>query len=316
MPTITQLQYIVAVYKHRHFGKAADFCHVSQPSLSTQILKVEEDLGFHIFDRGNKPIGITEKGELFIKQAQQVLLEHDRLIHVGQEVGGEVRGTFTLGIIPTIAPYVIHLFIESFAKKYPLVQLIIREMETHEIVESIRDHAVDAGLLATPLTFEGIIERPLYYEPFYLYVGSKDPLVQKKRVTVKDIDPERLWLLRDGHCLRSQILHFCKTREGQTIFSNIQFEGGNLETLRYLVRRGQGVTFLPYLFVSLLSKSERNANVKPFTRPMPSREVGLVFSDKLWKMQILDALEEVIYDSVPEELRQFKPNEMEILPIE
>ncbi len=316
MPTITQLQYILSVFRHRHFGKAAEQCHVSQPSLSAQIQKVEEDFGFNIFDRSLKPIGVTEQGQLFIQQAQEVLREHEKLVNVSQQVGEEVRGDFRLGIIPTLAPYVIPLFLDSFAEKYPLVCLTIEELETHEIVDRIRADELDAGLLATPLEQKGIKERTLFYEPFYLYVGSKDEAATKKRVTSKDIDADRLWLLRDGHCLRSQILHFCKTRQGQTIFDNIHFEGANLETLRYLVKKGQGITFFPYLFVNLLPKSEKNTNVKPFTRPMPSREVGLVFGEKLWKMKVLDALEDVIYDSIPEELKKFKPNEMDILPIE
>ena len=263
-----------------------------------------------------KPIGVTEKGKYFIEQAQQVLREHEKLIHISEQVGQQVRGSFRLGIIPTLAPYVIPLFLHEFAEQYPLVDLTIDEMETSAIISAINNDEIDAGLLATPLGISDIKERSLFYEPFYLYAAKGDQLASKKRVSAKDIDGDKLWLLKDGHCLRNQILHFCRAGEGQTIYKNIHFEGANLETLRYLVKRDQGVTFFPFLFVHQLPRTEREQNVKPFVRPMPSREVGLVFHKKLWKMQILDALEEVIYESIPKELRNFKPDEMDILPIE
>ncbi|MGZ3723386.1 MAG: LysR substrate-binding domain-containing protein, partial [Bdellovibrionales bacterium] len=209
MPSVSQLEYIVAVEKHRHFGKAAEQCHVSQPTLSMQIQKVEEEIGFPIFDRIKKPVVPTAKGLKFIAQAKVLLHEHLKLMDISKNQSEEMSGELRLGVIPTIAPYLLPLFIESFSKEYPNIHLIIDELKTDTIIQLLREDSLDAGILATPLHESGLRERPIFYEPFYLYVAKNHPLNARKRIKEDDLHGDEMWLLQDGHCLRNQVARFC-----------------------------------------------------------------------------------------------------------
>lgn len=302
MPTLTQIEYIVAVEKLRHFGKAAKACHVSQPTLSMQIQKVEEELGFPIFDRLQKPVLPTEKGQRFIEQAKVLSREHQKLIEMSRQAEHEVSGDFRLGIIPTLTPYVIPLFIETFSKRYPKVQLTIDELKTDSIVDHLREDKLDAGILATPLHEEGLKEKPLFYEPFLLYLSSQHPLLKKKKISQENIDGSEMWLLQDGHCFRNQMLRLCSLNKKQGVFKNIQFEGGNLETLKQLVKNSRGYTFIPWLLGATLSASETESHVREFEKPIPTREVSLIYRRDQWKLDILQALEKTLLEKIPKEL--------------
>lgn len=302
MPTITQLEYIVTVDKMRHFGKAAKACHVSQPSLSMQIKKVEDEVEFPIFDRIKKPIVPTEKGALFIESAKAVLREHSRMMALAKKKESEVSGEFRLGIIPTVAPYLLPLFLDDFSKRYPAVRLRVDEMKTDNIIHELQRDMLDAGILATPLNEGGLTEKPLYYEKFSLYVAREHILSRKKFLRERDLDGAEMWLLQDGHCLRNQMVRLCSLRQQKGVFKNVQFEGGNLETLRYLVRKGHGYTLIPSLFVNTLSAEERRQYVRDFEVPVPTREVGLVFRRDQWKSDIIQAIAETVRDSLPKEI--------------
>ncbi len=299
MPTLTQLEYIIAVERCRHFGQAAETCHVSQPSLSQQIQKVEEEIGFAIFDRLKKPILPTEKGDKFIVQAKQLLIEYQRLLNLSKKEQGVVGGDFRLGIIPTVAPYLLPHFIGQVAAAYPKLNLKIDEMKTENIVRELRSDQLDAGILATPLHEDGLIEKVLYYESFQLYVSGQHQLASRKKIHEEDLDGSDMWLLQDGHCLRNQIVKICSIKSGKGVFKNVQFEGGNLETLRYLVKSGSGYTLLPQLFVNTLPAAERTANVKEFEAPVPTRQISLIFKRTQWKMDVLSALEKTIGENLP-----------------
>ena len=316
MPSITQLEYIIAVEKRRHFGKAADDCHVTQPTLSMQIQKVEEEIEFPIFDRIKKPVVPTTKGLVFIQQARILLREHQKLIDISRTQRVEMSGEFRLGVIPTVAPYILPLFIETFSVAFPKIQLFIDELKTDTIVRHLRDDTLDAGLLATPLGETGLRERPLYYEPFYLYVSKNHPLSERKRIREDDLRGDQMWLLEDGHCLRNQIVRYCSLKKRDGVFPNIQFEGGNIDTLRYLIRKSQGYTLVPALFVETLSEAEKRDYVREFERPIPTREISLVYRRDQWKSDILKALQETIVKNLPDGLATYDAKRQAVLDVD
>ncbi len=300
MPTITQLQYIVTVEKLRHFGKAAEACHVSQPSLSAQIQKVEEEIGFPIFDRNKKPVGITSRGMSFIEQAKSVLREHMKLLDISKKSQTELMGPLSIGIIPTVSPYLTPFFIGALAKAYPRVQVQLEELTTENIVRSLKSNELDAGILATPLKESVLVEKNLYYEDFLVYVNEDHPLAKKKHLSEKDLDGSDLWLLEDGHCFRNQIVKLCSLGKEAKVFKNISFQSGNLETLRRIVKKNGGYTILPSTLVQHLSAEERRRYVRPFTNPVPVREISLVYHHNQWKLDLLQALQKTILQNLPE----------------
>jgi LysR family hydrogen peroxide-inducible transcriptional activator len=315
MPSLTQLEYIVAVDATRHFGRAADQCHITQPTLSMQIQKVEEEIGYPLFDRLKKPVVPTAKGERFIQQAKILLREHNKLMDLSKREGGELSGELKLGVIPTIAPYLLPLFIGHFSKKYPKVQLSIDEMKTDQIIGALREDRIDAGILATPLLESGIKEKPIYYEPFQLYVSKSNPLNARKRIKDEDLSGDSMWLLADGHCFRNQIARFCSLKNQDGVFPNVHFEGGNIDTLRNLIRKSQGYTLVPALFTDSLPEAEKRDYVREFEKPVPAREVSLVYRRDQWKSDILQALEESIRERLPEGLQEHDPKRQQVLDV-
>jgi LysR family hydrogen peroxide-inducible transcriptional activator len=316
MPTLTQLEYVVAVDKHRHFGKASEACHISQPTLSMQIQKLEEELSITLFDRDKKPIIPTSHGRKFIEQAKLILQDYEKLIHIGKNSENEISGDFKLGIIPTIAPYLIPLFIKAFSEKFPRVNLHIDELKTSSIIESLQQESIDAGILATPLHEKSLKEKPLFYEPFLLYAAQDHPLAKNKKVNERDLSGNDMWLLQDGHCFRNQVIRFCSLTDNTSFFKNVYFEGGNLETLRNLIRNGGGYTLIPYLFSAGLEKTDIKNHVREFTPPIPTREVSLVCRSNQWRLDILEAIRGVIIKSVPPSLAAMDKKNQVVLDIQ
>ncbi len=315
MLSITQLEYLVAVEKFRHFGKAANHCHVTQPTLSMQIQKVEDEIGYPIFDRMKKPISPTEKGLRFLLQAKVLLREHQKLVDLSKNQSSEVSGDFRLGVIPTVAPYLIPLFIETFSLEFPKVQLIIDELKTDTILQRLNEDSLDAAIMATPLHEENLKERPLYIEPFYLYVAKNHPLSSRKRIREDDLEGSQMWLLEDGHCFRSQIVRYCSLKVREGVFPNVQFEGGNLDTLRYVIRKSRGYTLVPALLVETLTEAEKRDYVREFERPVPAREIGLVHRRDQWKTDVLAALEKTVKTRIPKEFLEPNPKRQQILDV-
>ena len=306
MPTLSQLHYIVAVDRIGHFGKAAAACHVSQPTLSQQVREVEDELHLVLFDRSKKPVLATDAGKQLIEQAKLILREHERLLEMSVAKKGVISGSFRLGIIPTLSPSVLPLFLDAFATKYPKVQLTIEEMKTETIVKELTSENLDAGILVTPLEERKFFERPLFYEEFVLYCSSGHPLLKQKRVNEKSLTGKDLWLLGDGHCFRNQVLRICSLRGRPLVYDNVRFESGNLETLRLLIQRGAGYTLIPQLSARLIPEAEAREHVRMFEAPVPHREVSLVFRRDQWKRPILNALEETIVASLPSDIMKKK----------
>ena len=290
--TITQLKYALAIAEHKNFTKAAEKCFVTQPTLSTQIQKLEDELDVVIFDRGKKPIELTEVGRKIVYQARNIVNEADRIQDIVDQQKGFIGGEFKLGIIPTIMPTLLPMFLNNFIKKYPKIKLKIEELTTEEIMTRINDGHLDAAIAATPLESDNIKERPLYYEPFVAYVPNNHRLRELKTLEVSDLDIEDMLLLEDGHCFREGVINLCKTYKAHEE-DHFQLESGSIETLIKLSNEGMGMTLLPYLHTLDINEGF-STNLKHFKEPSPAREVSLIYHKSELKMQIIDALHNVI----------------------
>lgn len=290
--TITQLQYVLAVAEYQNFTLAAQKSFVTQPTLSMQVQKLEDELDVLIFDRGKKPIGITEVGKKIVAQAKNIVNEAERIKDIVDQEKGFIGGNYTLGIIPTIMPTLLPMFLKAFINKYPRVNLIIKEQSTESLIRNIQDGHIDAAIAATPLEIEFIKERPLYYEPFVGYVPKNHRLGRSTTLTTEDLDVSDVLLLQDGHCFRDGVINLCKAPKnlGKEHF---QLQSGSFETLVNLADEDMGMTLLPYLNTLELD-DKKKANLKYFENPPPAREVSLIYHKSELKIQITDALRDVI----------------------
>ncbi|PWH83260.1 DNA-binding transcriptional regulator OxyR [Algibacter marinivivus] len=290
--TITQLYYVLAVAENQNFTKAAEKCFVTQPTLSMQIQKLEDQLDVQIFDRSKKPIELTEVGKKIVTQARNIVNESYRIQDIVDQQKGFIGGEFKLGIIPTVMPTLLPMFLKNFIKKHPKVKLKIEELTTEEIITRIKDGHLDAAIAATPLEDESIKERVLYFEPFVSYIPKGHRLHSNKKIEVSDLDINDMLLLEDGHCFRDGVINLCK------IFKNhsddqFQLESGSIETLIKLSNEGLGMTLLPYLHTLDINEKEK-ANLHYFNEPSPAREVSIIYHKSELKMQIIEALQDVI----------------------
>ncbi|WP_413290823.1 hydrogen peroxide-inducible genes activator [Bdellovibrio sp. HCB337] len=297
--TLTQLNYIVAVSQYRSFLKAAEACHVTQPSLSQQVQKLEEELGVQIFDRQRQPVQPTPLGEQIIAQALVTLKESQKISHLIDETRGDLQGEITLGVIPTLAPYLLPLFLKKFSDQNPKLKIIIEELQTEQVTEKIHSRQIDLGLVVTPLEDVTLVQKPLFLEPFLVYVSEGHPLAKQRTVEAKDLSQNDIYLLKEGHCFREQSLYLCQNRKSGTE-RLVQFESGSLETLKEFVESGEGYTLLPSLATQKIKHSKL---LKPFVAPVPSREVSLVYSQHFSRERLLEALMESILLSLPKDLK-------------
>jgi len=303
--TFTQLEYIVAVDTCRHFANAAARCFITQPTLSMQVQKLEEELGLKIFDRTKQPVVPTEAGAAIIEQARKILGEKNMIEEIVQQKKGVITGILKMGIIPTLAPYLLPLFIQQFIRKYPLVKLVVTELTTELIITKLKEGKIDVGILVTPLDEKGIKEQPLFYEEMVAYVSKKDKAFQKTYMLAKDIDPNHLWLLEEGHCFRSQIINLCELRKASAEGGHFDYEAGSIETLRRLVEQNDGVTILPEL-ATLDLTSKQLQMLRHFKQPAPMREVSIVLHRDFVKKRLVELLKQSILDSLPEKIKKNK----------
>jgi LysR family hydrogen peroxide-inducible transcriptional activator len=305
--TLTQLSYIVAVDRYRHFATAAEKSYVTQPTLSMQIHKLEDELGVTIFDRSKSPVVPTEIGSRIIEEAKEILRQSKHIEDLASLTDDELRGSFRVGIIPTIAPYLLPLFLRSFTEKYPKIKLIFEEVVTNELLELLDQDQLDVGIIATPAEQGNIFEEDLYYEPFIGYVAQSHSLSGKDKLTVDDLDVANLWLLNEGHCFRDQTVKLCKKqRKNSLAHPNIEFESGNLETLKQLVEQNFGMTLLPYLAKNQINEQCIKAYMKYFDDPIPRRKVRIVYGREYLKKNIIQAFKTEIINIIPAELKEPK----------
>lgn len=291
--TITQLHYVLAVAEHQNFTRAAQKVFVTQPTLSMQIQKLEEELDVLIFDRSKKPIELTETGRKIVQQARNIVNESDRIKDIVDQQKGFVGGLFRLGVIPTVMPTLLPMFLNAFIKKYPKVKLKIEELHTEAIIERLKDGHLDAAIAATPLDLPNIKEQVLYFEPFVGYIPPGHRLHNQKKIEVEDLDLDDILLLEDGHCFKDGILNLCKATRATGEKDHFQLETGSFETMIKLANEGLGMTLLPYLHTLDLKESEQK-NIKMFVEPNPAREVSLIYNKSELKMQIIEALRQTI----------------------
>jgi LysR family hydrogen peroxide-inducible transcriptional activator len=290
--TITQLKYVLAVAENKNFTKAAEKVFVTQPTLSMQIQKLEDELDILIFDRGKKPIELTEVGKKIVDQARNIVNEASRISDIVDQQKGFIGGNFKLGVIPTVMPTLLPMFLKSFIKKHPKVKLKIEELPTETILEKLEEGHLDAAIAATPLHVDQIIERPLYYEPFVAYIPQNHRLYKKTGLTSADLDLNDMLLLEDGHCFRDGVINLCKAYKKEED-DNFSLESGSFETLIRLANEGLGMTLLPYLHTLELKEIEKKY-LHHFDKPAPAREVSLLYRKSGLKIQIIEALRTTI----------------------
>ena len=290
--TITQLYYVLAVAENQNFTKAAEKCFVTQPTLSMQIQKLEDQLDVQIFDRSKKPIELTDIGRKIVNQARNIVNESYRIQDIVDQQKGFIGGEFKLGIIPTVMPTLLPMFLKSFIKKHPKIKLKIEELTTEEIITRIKDGHLDAAIAATPLEDESIKERVLYFEPFVCYIPKDHRLHSNKKIDVSDLDIDDMLLLEDGHCFRDGVINLCKVFKTH-VDDQFQLESGSIETLIKLSNEGLGMTLLPYLHTLDVHGKEKE-NLHYFNEPSPAREVSIIYHKSELKMQIIEALQDSI----------------------
>jgi LysR family hydrogen peroxide-inducible transcriptional activator len=309
MISIPQLEYIVAIDTYRHFVTAADKCFVTQPTLSMQIKKLEESLGVIIFDRTKQPIIPTDIGKKIIAQARITLSESKKILEIIEEYNDILSGDLTIGIIPSLAPYILPLFIGKLTEKYPLINITIIELLSEEIIERLKNDTIDVGLLVTPLKESGIVEEAIFYEKMLLFANKKHPLAIKKHIETNEITTEGLWLLGKGHCFRSQVVNLCSYQDEKIKDAKFNFESGSLETIKRIIEAEGGYTLLPELAIN--DCNPKNTIIRAFNSETPVREVGIVYSRNHVKKRMLEVLSKSIAEAVPEDF--LNPNRGQIV---
>jgi LysR family transcriptional regulator, hydrogen peroxide-inducible genes activator len=306
--TLVQLEYIVAVDTYRSFGIAAEKCFVTQPTMSMQVQKLEETLGVKLFDRSKQPVIPTEIGLEIIEQARIILRESHKLNELISNQKNTVAGELKIGIIPTIAPYLMPKVIAAFMSKYPDVQLQIWEYMTDQIVHDLKNGLLDCGILSTPIEDKSLNETPLFYESFVAYLSKSSPLIIKKNISAKDINHEDLWLLNEGHCMRNQILNICNRKKTGEV-KPLEYNTDSVETLKRMVELNKGITLLPELSISDFSMKQLD-RVRYFKSPEPSREISIVTHRNFLKRKLIVILEKEIIEAIPKRMRSKKKKEI------
>ncbi|WP_456373602.1 LysR substrate-binding domain-containing protein [Thiolapillus sp.] len=299
--TLNELKYIVAVARAKHFGRAAEACFISQPTLSVAVRKLENELGVELFERRQGEVTVTPVGEQVVAQAQRVLEEAGVIKEIVEHGRDQLVAPLRIGAIYTIGPYLFPYLITELAERAPKMPLIIEENYTHVLAEKLKQGEVDAILISLPFEEHGILTLPLYEESFVALVPGSHPLNAKERLTIEDISNEKVLLLGSGHCFRDQVLEVCPNcirkrnmAEGTTV---ADLEGSSLETIRYMVASGMGVTILPCSAAGADRFSQRLVSIKRFEDTSPSRIVALAWRKSFPRPQAIDVLREAILAS-------------------
>ena len=308
-----QLEYIIAVDQHKHFGKAADQCFVTQATLSAMIKKLETELDLIIFDRKKQPTLTTETGRLVIDQAKELINKRDELIHISQNSQQALEGSIFLGIIPTVASTLLPLLLPKLLNQYPKLELKVSEVSTEEMIGMLETNQLDMGILATPLNNKNLLEEILYYESMLVY-GAEN--IKKQTVTTGDLSNSHLWLLEEGNCFRTQSISLCDIKEEQSKNNQLDLESSSFDTLINLTDKFGGFTLLPELYQKTLSNSKKK-KIKQFTKPLPVREISLVYARPYALKNSVTQLAELIRNIIPNQLQtaRYKAKDLSILGI-
>ena len=299
----------MAVYRTRHFVKAAEACGVTQPTLSAMIQKLEAELDVKLFERSSQQVMPTAIGKVVVEQAWKVLNRARKLKDIVAEQKKSLMGTFRLGILPTIAPYLLPRFFPSLMRENPSLDIRLVEMKTAEIRRAIDRGEIDAAVMVDTGDLDDYVLTTLFYEQFLAYVSPSDQLSAKKSIKTSDLSNEFLWLLDEGHCFRDQLVKFCQLKAAKT--SQSAYSLGSIETFMRIVENGQGVTFIPEL-ASMQLTSTQKALVRPFAIPIPTREVVMATSKSFVRQSLLDMIAGQIRKSVPEKMLKLNNTEQRI----
>lgn len=296
--TLQQLEYIVAVEKYRHFAKAAESCHVTQSTLSMMIQKLEQELEINIFDRKTQPIEPTPIGVTLLAQAKVILYNAKQFKELALNEKEQESGKVSFGIIPTVAPYILPKLFNILQERNPNINLHVKEITTAEIINQLEKAEIDMALLATPLNNPNLLEIPIYYERFFAYVSPTEPLYNIiNEYEMRHLPTDHLWILKEGHCLRNQVMRLCESESG---FSTT-YEAGSIDTLVKIVDTNGGYTIIPELHLDFLSEKQK-ANVRPIVNPEPNREISLVVRNDYVKEKLLNVIAKNISDTIPENM--------------
>ncbi len=301
---LQQIEYALLLQKHGSFSKAAKKGGLTQSAVSQQITKLENELGFSVFDRRQKPIQPTPTGRRFLERAQTVILEVQQLREFALQLEEEAEGSLTVGIIPTLSPYLVPLFINTLNEKFPKIKLTVREMMTTDILRGIVERKLNAGIISTPIN-SGIqfTTTPLFYEKFFLYVSYKHGLFGQENIDLNDIDTRDLWLLNEGNCFSDQVNNLCRIDHEKDFKPGLEYSSNSIDALRRIVEYKGGLTFLPELATLNVSPSQEDMikQVKGKTRV---REISLLHTVGEPKVHLLEKLSEVIRESLPQAMRE------------
>ncbi|MCR5014168.1 MAG: LysR family transcriptional regulator [Bacteroidales bacterium] len=295
--TLQQLEYIVAVDKYRQFVKAAEACGVTQPTLSSMIQKLEAELNLQIFDRNSHPIGVTAAGETVISQAKVILYHVAQLEEMVLDERQMETGSVSMGVIPTIAPYILPGLFKEIHEHHPGIALRVIEARTSVLIEKLEKAEIDMALLSTPMKHDELLEIPVYYEKFHAYFPAGSPFLKEERVRIGELPLDELWVLQEGHCLRNQVLSFC----GHQSKKASVYEAGSIETLVRIVDENGGYTVIPELHIELLTEEQR-ARTRSIVDPEPVREVSLVVRADYVRERLLNIMAASIRSIVPESM--------------
>lgn len=299
--TLQQLEYVMAVYRCKHFAKAADYCNVTQPTLSSMIQKLEEELSVKIFDRSKQPIKPTAEGMLIIERAWNILVRAKQLKEVVEEERHSLSGTFHVAVLPTIAPYLIPRFLPQLMNEYPELDIRVTEMKTEDIHKALKHGDIDAGIVAQVEGQEGFDSEHLYFEKFFVYVSKGDTLFNNKAIRTVDLTGEYLWLLDEGHCFREQLVKFCHLKSAAK--SKKAYNLGSIETFMRIVESGKGVTFIPELALEQLTEVQKEL-VRSFAHPIPTRDIILLTQKNFLRTSLRQLIIDKIRAAVPAAMLQ------------
>lgn len=307
--TLQQFEYIIAVDRLKSFTKAAEHCRVTQPTLSAMIQKLEEELDTRIFDRTQQPVRPTPVGTLIIKQAHEVIVQANHIKNLIAEEKNSFTGVFRLGILPTIAPYLLPRFVPQLMKKYPQLDLRMAEMKTSEIKKALLTGDIDAGILANLDGLDEYKMTGLFYEQFYAYVSRESELSKNSVVRTADLANEQLWLLDEGHCFREQMVRFCQFKSAQA--SQLSYNLGSLETFMRMVESGKGVTFIPELAVMQLGETQKEL-AREFAIPKPTRHIVMLTNKNYIRQTLIEGITTELKSSVPREMLSLRATQIAI----
>lgn len=307
--SLIQLEYLIALDEHRHFIKAAEACFVTQPTLSMQIKKLEEELDVKLFDRSKQPVIPTDVGSLIIKQARNVIRETQRIENTLQTYKGAVAGDLTVGIIPTVAPYLMPHLISKIKRMYPDIRLHVKEIMTEDMIRLLKDDHLDVGIAATPLSIESMEEKPIFYEKFCFYLNPSHPAYANEFVEMEDIVSEKLWLLSEGNCFRFQTINLCALKDFKTQTDFFDYESGSIDTLIRIVNMEGGATIIPE-WASLELTPLEKVHLRQLKNGNQVREISLVYTRNFAKSNLLDSFYKVLQKCVPDPLLSNISNEV------